>query len=81
MPKASKIVLHFPGVIPNYRKSFDMLALTNVAYQKRKATSRVKSGLSENWLPFVNEYRTLCTTPSPDVKVIFRQLIEVGLPC
>ena len=45
MPKASKIVLHFPGEIPNYRKPFDMLALTNVAYQKRKATSRVKSGL------------------------------------
>jgi hypothetical protein len=51
MPKASKIVLHFPGEIPNYQKPFDMLALTNVAYQKRKATSRVKSGPSEIWLP------------------------------
>src|SRR3989304_3646500 len=28
-----------------------MLALTNAGYQKRKATSRVKSGLSEIWLP------------------------------
>jgi site-specific DNA recombinase len=39
------------NLIPNYRKPFDMLALTNAAYQKRKATSRAKSGLSENWLP------------------------------
>ena len=38
-------------LIPNYRKPFDTLALTNTAYQKRKATSRLKSGLSEIWLP------------------------------
>ena len=57
MPKASKIVLHFPGEIPNCRKPFDMLALTNVAYQKRKAASRVKSGLSEIWLRRVDEFR------------------------
>jgi len=35
----------------SYRKPFDRLALTNAAYQKRKATSRVKSGLSQIWLP------------------------------
>jgi site-specific DNA recombinase len=39
------------ALVPNYRKPFDMLALTNSAYQKRKATSRVKNGLSEIWLP------------------------------
>ena len=39
------------ALIPNYRKPFDLLALTNSAYQKRKATFRVKSGLSEIWLP------------------------------
>jgi site-specific DNA recombinase len=39
------------SLIPSYRKPFDMLALTNAAYQKRKATPRVKSGLSEIWLP------------------------------
>jgi len=39
------------NLIPNYRKPFDILALTNAGYQKRKATSRVKSGLSEIWLP------------------------------
>ena len=39
------------ALIPKYRKPFDMLAVTNSAYQKKKATSRVKSGLSEIWLP------------------------------
>jgi len=38
-------------LIPNYRKPFDLLALTNAAYHKRKATPPTKSGLSENWLP------------------------------
>jgi len=69
------------NLIPNYRKPFDILALTNAGYQKRKATSRVKSGLSEIWLPFVNEYRTLCSIPSPEVKVMFSHLMEVGFPC
>ncbi len=81
MPKASKIVLRFPGEIPNCRKPFDMLALTNVAYQKRKATSRVKSGLSEIWLPFVNEFRTLCNMPAPEMKVLLRGFTEANLPC
>jgi site-specific DNA recombinase len=52
------------SLIPNYRKPFDMLALTNVAYQKKKATSRVKSGLSEIWLPVVKAYRTVLLKPS-----------------
>ena len=29
----------------------DVLAVTNSTYQKKKATSRVKNGLSEIWLP------------------------------
>jgi site-specific DNA recombinase len=39
------------ALIPNYRKPFDLLAVTNSAYQKREATFQVKSGLSEIWLP------------------------------
>jgi hypothetical protein len=68
-------------LIATHKKPFDMLALTKVAYEDKKAASQVKSGLFEIWLPFVNEYRTLCTIPSPEVKVVFSQLIEVGFPC
>ena len=38
-------------LIPVYRKPFDLLAVTNTTYQKKKATSHTKSSLSENWLP------------------------------
>ena len=33
------------ALIPNYRKRFDMLALTNPTYQKKKTASHSKSGL------------------------------------
>lgn len=36
---------------PNYRKPFDILVDTNVAYKQKKATSPEKSGLLELWLP------------------------------
>ena len=38
-------------LIPAYRKPFDLLALTNTAYQKEKAVSSKKDGLFEIWLP------------------------------
>jgi len=36
---------------PNYRKPFDILALTNAAYRKEKAVSSEKDGISKIWLP------------------------------
>ncbi len=36
---------------PVYRKPFDLLTLTNTAYQKEKAVSSKEDGLFENWLP------------------------------
>ena len=35
------------ALIPNYRKPFDLLALTNSTYQNKKATSPAKNGLPE----------------------------------
>jgi hypothetical protein len=46
---------------------------------EKKAASQLKSGLSEIWLPFVNEYRTVCSVPSPEMKAVFTQLIEGGV--
>ena len=42
-------------LIPAYRKPFDLLALTNTAYQKEKAVSSKKDGLFEIWLPGATE--------------------------
>jgi site-specific DNA recombinase len=36
-------------LLPNYRKPFDLIAVTNVAYQKEKATSPAKSDPSDIW--------------------------------
>ena len=38
-------------LIPAYRKIFELLALTNTAYQKEKAVSSKKDGPFEIWLP------------------------------
>jgi site-specific DNA recombinase len=38
-------------LIPNYRKPFDLLAVTNSAYQQKKATSCSESDLFDIWLP------------------------------
>ena len=37
---------------PNYRKPFDMLAVSNQAYQRKKATFPEKSDLIEIWRPY-----------------------------
>jgi hypothetical protein len=55
-----------------------MLAFTNRAYQKPKAASPMKSGLAETWLPFVNEFRTLCTMPPPEIKVVLSGFTEAN---
>ena len=38
-------------LIATHKKPFDILALTKVAYEDKKAASQVKNGLFENWLP------------------------------
>jgi site-specific DNA recombinase len=38
-------------LIPQYRKPFDLLSVTNRSYQQTKATSPEESGLRPNWLP------------------------------
>jgi site-specific DNA recombinase len=38
-------------LIPQYRKPFDLLAVTNRSYQQTKATSPEESGLCPIWLP------------------------------
>jgi site-specific DNA recombinase len=42
---------------PNYRQPFDMLAETNLAYQKEKAVSPQKNGLFDIWLPETDSNR------------------------
>ena len=38
-------------LIPNYRKPFDLLAVTNKKYQKKKTVSASQDGIFRTWLP------------------------------
>jgi len=42
----------------NYNKPFDIFAVTNEEYQRKKATSPEKSDLFEIWRPLVDALRT-----------------------
>lgn len=44
-------------LIPNYRKPFDLLAVTNQAYQAEKTTSSSENGLFDFWLPGTDSNR------------------------
>jgi hypothetical protein len=68
-------------LIPAYRKPFDLLALTNAEVQKERAVSPKKHGPFEICLPFVNEFRPLCTVPLPEMTAPFRDLVQAGFPC
>jgi len=60
-----------------FRQPFDMLATTNIAYQKKKAAGMASSDLSENWLPIVDSFRTLSLTPNKEMEALFQDLAEM----
>jgi hypothetical protein len=45
-----------------------MVQITTAIYENKKADSQVKTGLLKLGSPFVNEYRTVCTMPSPEME-------------
>ena len=59
-------------VVATFRQPFDFLGETVVAEKQRKAIRMGSNRLSENWLPFLNTYRTMCLAPQPD----FRRVLE-----
>jgi len=46
----------------NLPQQFDMLAETNKSWAQTKTVSGGKKAKIENWLPFVNSFRTQLTT-------------------
>lgn len=66
-------------LIPNYRKPFDLLALSNMSYQKEKAVSPKKNGFFKIWLPFVNSYQNQLTAPSGDILATFGACRDIPL--
>jgi site-specific DNA recombinase len=62
---------------PNYRQPFDMLAETNLAYQKEKAVSPQKNGLFDIWLPLVDALRNQFSAPSKEMIYSCESIQEV----
>jgi hypothetical protein len=46
-------------LIPQYRKPFDLLAVTNMSYQQTKIPSPEESGLCPSWLPMSSGLQTI----------------------
>jgi hypothetical protein len=53
----------------DYRQPFDMQAVSTAAHDAEKAARASSAGLSANWLPFVETYRTLCRMPTPEMRM------------
>jgi hypothetical protein len=58
---------------------FDLLAESVVAERHRKATRMTCNRLSENWLPFLDTYRTMCLAPQPDFRRVLAGVLAMEL--
>jgi len=54
------------------KRPFDLIAEKAMIDAQKKADGAISNGLSVNWLPFLDTYRTMCITPASD----FRRLLE-----
>ena len=49
-----------------------------IALEKEKPAEHAQAGISENWLPFVDAYRTICIAPSSEARAEFEAIRELG---
>ena len=62
-----------------FRRPFDLLAETaalNAAKQRERGRLEV---VSEDWLPFVDAFRTLCVAPTAEVRGTFEEMCPMEL--
>jgi len=63
---------------PVYRKPFDLLAVTNLAYQREKALFPTKDGLFDIWLPFVDSFRNELMMSGKEIFLLSRIFQQEG---
>ena len=63
--------------ITAFRQPFDLLAITNTTWQRKKAAGNVSSGLRPIWLPSLDNLRNFLLTTTTEVLSFFQQLREV----
>jgi hypothetical protein len=64
-------------LIPNYRKPFDLLSVTNEAYQKKKAAFTSKDSLFDIWLPIGHDLRTIVPVISVGYEPVNRKKLSI----
>jgi hypothetical protein len=66
-------------LIPQYRKPFDLLAVTNQSYQQTKATSPEESGLCPMWLPALDKFRNFCFSLQTVLELTISDINELSI--
>ena len=56
----------------DYRQSLDLLAKNDITPETKKPAEQARTGISGNWLPIVDAYRTLCIAPAPEARAVFQ---------
>jgi len=60
-----------------YKQAFNLLAVTTATYQAAKAAGCQSNGLSENWLPVLEAFRTFCLDPNQPTHDVFKGLSDI----
>jgi hypothetical protein len=61
-----------------FRQPFDILAVTNTAWQREKAAGATSSDLRPIWLPTVDTLRNFFYAPTVEMKITFELLRQGG---
>jgi len=63
-----------------YRQPFDLLAKNVIALETRMPAEGTQTGISDNWLPFVDTYRTFFIAPGPAVRAALEAMLAFSGP-
>ena len=62
-----------------FQQPFDMINVSSVVRGHKKAAGNTSDGLFDEWLSFVDSFRTFCLTPTPEMIAIYNGLHELPL--
>ena len=62
---------------PVFKKTFNLLALTNQEYKQKQAAFPEKNGLSSIWLPFLDDFRNELFSPSMEFVTNLKAFIDI----
>ena len=68
-----------PFALGNQSSLTPLILVKNViALETKMPAEHAQAGISDNWLPFVDAYRTICIAPSSEARAEFEAIRELG---